>query len=188
MCCCSVTESCTTLCEPVDCSSMPGFPVLHYLPEFAQTHVHWVNDAVQPSPLLPPSPPAINLAQHQSLFQRVGSSHQVAQVLKYWSFSLSISPYNRYSELISFRIDPFDLLAVQGTLILTQHLYSSPLLLSGGASSEPYSQRSKGTGRNDLRIFYPKMVKCSEDRWKANKNEVVTRSYFSGEVRVCSSN
>ena len=82
----------------------------------------------------------------------------------YWSFSFSISPSNKYSGLISFRIDQFDLLAVQGTLILTQHLYSSPLLLSGGASSEPYSQRSKGTGRNDLRIFYPKMVECSEDR------------------------
>ena len=56
-CCCSVTRSCLTLCDPMDCS-MPGFPVLHYLPEFAQTHVNWVNGAVQPShPLLPPSPP-----------------------------------------------------------------------------------------------------------------------------------
>ena len=66
--CCSVTQSCLTLCDPMDCST-PGFPVLHYLPEFAQTHVHWVGDAVQPSHLLsPPSPPALSLSQHRGLF------------------------------------------------------------------------------------------------------------------------
>ena len=66
-CCCSTTKSCPTLCNPMDCR-MPGFPVLHYLPEFAQTHVHWVSDAIQPShPVLSPSP-APNLSQHQSLF------------------------------------------------------------------------------------------------------------------------
>ena len=65
--CCSVVKSCLTLYDPVDCS-MPGFPVLHHLLEFAKTHVHWVSDAIQPShPLLPPSPPALNLSQHQSL-------------------------------------------------------------------------------------------------------------------------
>ena len=75
-CCCSVTQSC-----PMNCST-PGFPVFHYRLEFAQTHVHWVNDAIQPShPLLPPSF-AFNLSQHQGLFQRVGSSHQVAKVLE----------------------------------------------------------------------------------------------------------
>ena len=64
-------------------SSTPGFPVLHHLPEFAQTHVHWVADAIQPSyPLLPSSPPAFNLSQHQGLFQWLGSSHQVAKVLE----------------------------------------------------------------------------------------------------------
>ena len=67
-CCCLVDEPCPTLYDPIDCS-MPGFPVLHYLPGFAQTHVHWVSGAVQPShPLLPPSPPALNLSQHQELF------------------------------------------------------------------------------------------------------------------------
>ena len=67
-CCCSVAKSCLTLCDPMDCST-PGFPVLHYLPEFTQTHVHWVGDAIQPShPLLLPSP-ALNLSQHQGLFQ-----------------------------------------------------------------------------------------------------------------------
>jgi len=67
--CCSVTQSCQTLCDPMDCSP-PGFPVLHYLSEFAQTHVHWVSDAMQPShPLLLPSPPVLNLSQHQGLFR-----------------------------------------------------------------------------------------------------------------------
>jgi len=62
---------------------MPGFPVLNYLPEFAQTHVHWVGDTIQPSyPLLPPSPLALNLSQHQGLFQWVGCLHQVAKVLE----------------------------------------------------------------------------------------------------------
>ena len=101
-----------------DC--MPGFPVLLYFPEFAQTHIHWVGDAIQPShPLSPTSPPALNLSQHQGLFQWVGSSHQVA---KYWSFSFGISPSNEYLGLVSFRIDCFDLLAIQGPLkSLLQH-------------------------------------------------------------------
>ena len=70
------------LCVPMDCST-PGFPVLHYPLEFAQTHIHWVGDAIQPSCLLsPPSPPAFNLSQHQGLFQWVGSLYQVAKELK----------------------------------------------------------------------------------------------------------
>ena len=82
-CCCAVTKSCPTLCNPMD-HSMPGLPVHHQLPEFTQTHVHWVGDAIQLShPLLPPSPPAFNLSQHQGLFQRVSSSHQVAKVLEF---------------------------------------------------------------------------------------------------------
>ena len=67
--CCSVTQSCLTLCDPMDCS-IPGFPVLHYLLEFAQIHAHWIDDAIQPShPLSSPSPPVFNLSQHQGLFQ-----------------------------------------------------------------------------------------------------------------------
>ena len=67
------------LCDPMDCS-MPGFPVLQYLPEFTQTHVHWVSDAIQPShPLSPPSPPALSFSLNQGLFQWVGSSLSVAQ-------------------------------------------------------------------------------------------------------------
>ena len=75
----------------MDCST-PGFSVLHHLPEFAQTHVHQVGDAIQPShPLSSPFPPAFNLSQHQGLFQRVGSSHQVAKVLELYVFGNSIS-------------------------------------------------------------------------------------------------
>ena len=79
----SVAQSCPTLCDPITCS-MPGLPVHHQLPEFTQTHVHWVSDAIQPShPLLSPSPPAFNLFQHQGLFQWVNSSHEVAKVLEF---------------------------------------------------------------------------------------------------------
>ena len=80
-CCCSVAWSCLALCHPMDCT-MPGFPVLHCLLEFAQTHVHWISDAIQTSHLLlPPSSPALNLSKHQGLFQWVGSSYQVAKAL-----------------------------------------------------------------------------------------------------------
>ena len=78
----SVTQSCLTLCDTMDCST-PGFPVHRQLQKLAQTHVHWVGDAIQPShPLLSPSPPAFNLSQHQGLFQWVSTSQQVAKVLE----------------------------------------------------------------------------------------------------------
>ena len=79
----SVTQSCPTLFNPMDCST-PGFPVHHQLLELAQTHVHQVDDAIQPSHLLAsPSPPAFNLSQHQDRFQWIGSSHEVAKVLEF---------------------------------------------------------------------------------------------------------
>ena len=125
-CCCSAAKSCPTLCNPMDCSTL-GFPVLHYLPDFAQTHVHWVRDAVQLAhPLLPP-PFDFHLSQHQGLFQWVSSSHLLADVLE---LQLSISPSSKYSGLISFRIGWFDLLAVQGTLkSLLQHHHSKASIL-----------------------------------------------------------
>ena len=81
--CCSVAKLCPALCNPAKCP-MLGFPVLHYLLQFAQIHVHWVNDAIQTAhSLLPPSPPAFNLSQNQGLFQWViSSSHRVAKVLE----------------------------------------------------------------------------------------------------------
>ena len=79
----SVTQSCSTLCDLMN-RSTPGLPVHHQLPEFTQTHVHWVGDAIQPShPLSSPSPPAFNLSQHQGLFKWVSSSHQVAKLLEF---------------------------------------------------------------------------------------------------------
>ena len=82
-CCCSVAKLCLAVFNPKDCST-PGFPVLPYHLEFSQTHVHWVGNAIQPShPLLSPSPPAINLSQHQCLFQWFGSLHQVAKILEF---------------------------------------------------------------------------------------------------------
>ena len=84
-CCCSAVKSAKSLilCDPL-CCSMPGCTVLHYYPEFAQIHVHGVTDALQSSHLLlPPSPPALNLSQHQGLVQGVGSLHQVAKVLEH---------------------------------------------------------------------------------------------------------
>ena len=109
----SVAQSCLTLCDPIDCSP-PGFPVHLQLPELAQTHVRWVSDATQPSyPLSSLSLPAFNFPSFR-VFSN-GSVHPVRWA-KYWSFSFSISPSNEYPGLISFRIDWFDLLAVQGTL------------------------------------------------------------------------
>ena len=127
----SVAQSCLTLCDPIDCST-PGLPVHHQLLELAQTHVHWVGDAIQPShPLSSSSPPAFSLSQH-----RVFSNESVLHIRwpQYWSFSFSISPPNEYSWLISFRIDWFDLLAVQGTLkSLLQHRSSKVSILRHSA-------------------------------------------------------
>ena len=79
----SVAQSCLTLCDPMN-HSAPGLPVHHQLPEFTQTHIHWVGDATQPShPLSSASPPAPNPSQHQNLFQWVNSSHEVAKVLEF---------------------------------------------------------------------------------------------------------
>ena len=107
----SVTQSCPTLCYPINCST-PGLSVHHQLPEFTKTHVRRVSDAIQPShPLSVPSSPAPNPSQHQGLFQWVNSSHEVAKVLE---FQLHISPSNEHPGLVSFRMDWLDLLAVQG--------------------------------------------------------------------------
>ena len=104
----SVAQSCPTLCDPMN-HSMPGLPVHHQLPEFTQTHVHQVSDAIQPShPLSSPTPPSIRVFSNKSTL--------CIRWPKYWSFSFNISPSNEHPELISFRMDWLDLLAVQGTL------------------------------------------------------------------------
>ena len=145
---------------------MPGFPVLHHLPELAQTEVHWVSDAIQPSHPLLPTSPALNLSQDFNLFQWVGSSHQEAKAsaleLHHWSFSFSISHSNEYSGLISFRIDWLDLLAVQGTLkSLLQHHSSKASILW-------YS------------VFF--MIQLSHPYMTTGKNLALTRQNFVGKV------
>ena len=129
--------------------STPGLPVHHHLPEFTQTHVHRVRDAIQPShPGSSPSPSLPNLSQHQSLFQWVILLISI-YFAKYWSFSFSISPSNEYSGLISFRMDWLDILAVQATLkSLLQHHSSKASILRSSALlivqlSHPYMTTGK---------------------------------------------
>ena len=122
-----LAKSCPTLCDPKDCS-MPGFPVLCYLLEFTQTHVHWVSDAIQPSHLCHP------LLLLPSIFPsiRVFSNESALCIRwpKYWSFSFNISPSNEHPGLISFRMVWLDLLAVQGILkSLLQHHSSKASIL-----------------------------------------------------------
>ena len=143
----SVAQLCLTHCDPMDCST-PGLPVHHQLRELTQTQVHQVA-----------SPPAFNLSQHQGLFQLVSSSHQWP---KYWSFSFSISPSNEYSGLISFRMDLFYLLAVQGTLkSLLQHHSSKASVLRPSA-------------------FF--MVQLSHPYVTTGKTIALTRQTFVGKV------
>ena len=139
----SVTQSCLTLCDPMNCSK-PGLPVHHQLLEFTQTHVHRVGDAIQPShPLSSPSPPA-----------PASESFPMSQLLcmrwpKYRSFSFSIIPSREHRGLISFRMDWLDLLAVQGTLkSLLQHHSSKASILRRSAFftvqlSHPYITTGK---------------------------------------------
>ena len=122
----SVDQSCLTLCDPMD-SSTPGFPVHHQLPELAQTHIHQISDAIQPShPLLSPYPSALS-------FPASGASPK-SQIRwpKHWSFSFNISPSNENPGLISFMMDWLDLLAVQETLksLLQYHSSKASVLRS----------------------------------------------------------
>ena len=118
----SVAQLCPALCNPMDCS-MPGFPAHHQLPELTQTHVHKVDDAIQPSD--PLRPLLLLLSVIPSI--RVLSNESVLCIRwpKYWNFSFSISPSNEYSGLISFRMDWLDLLAAQGTLKILLQNHSS---------------------------------------------------------------
>ena len=134
-------------CDPMNCST-PGLPVHHHLLEFTQTHVHQVRNAIQPShPQSSTSPPAPNPSQHQSLFQWVNSSHELAKVLESFGFSIIVS--KEILGLISFRMDWLDLLAVQGTLkSLLQHHSSKSSILRRSAIftvqlSHPYMTTGK---------------------------------------------
>ena len=142
----SVTQSCLTLCDPVN-RSTPGLPGHHQLPEFTLTHVHRVRDDIQPShPLSSPSPPAPNPSHHQGLFQE---STPRMRWPKYWSFSFNISPSNEHPGLISPRMDRLDLLAVQRILkSLLQHHSSKGSIFQHSAFfivqlSHPYMTTGK---------------------------------------------
>ena len=155
----SVQSLCPTHCDPMDCG-MPGLPVHHQLPEFTQTHVHWVSDAIQLShPLSSSSPSTFNLPSI-----RVFSNESVLCIRwpKYWSFSFSISPSNEHPGLISFRMDWLDLLTVQGTL---KHL------LQQNSSTASILQCS---------AFF--MVQLSHSYMTTGKTIALTRWTFVGKV------
>ena len=159
-------QPCPTLCDPMN-RSTPGLPIHHQLPEFTQTHVHWVGDAIQPShPLSSPSPPdpippSIRVFSKESALRLRWPKH--------WSFSFSISPSNEYPGLISFRMDWLDLLAVQGTLKnLLQHHSSKASILWRSAFftvqlSHPYMTTGK-TIALSRRTFVGKVMSLLYDK------------------------
>ena len=141
----SVTQSCPTLCDSMDCSR-PGLPVHHQLPGLTQIHIHRVGDAIQPPhPLSSPS-----LAFNLSL--RIFSNESVLHIRwpKDWSFGFSISPSNEYTGLISFRIDWFDLLAAEGTLksLLQHHSSKASILLRSAFFMVQFSHLYMTTGKS----------------------------------------
>ena len=153
------TQSCPTLCDPMN-RSMPGLPVHHQLPEFAQTRVHQVSDVVQPShpqssPSSPAPPPSIRVFSNESTLRM--------RWPKYRSFSFSITPSKEHPRLISFRMDWLDLLGVQGTLkSLLQHHSSKASILQRSAFftvqlSHPYMTTGK-TIALTRRIFVDKVI------------------------------
>ena len=141
-----VAQSCPTLCSPMN-RSTPDLPIHHQLPEFTQTHVHWVSDAIQPShPLSSPSPPALNLSQHQGLFKWVSPSHQVAKVLE---FQLQHQP---------FRWTP-------RTDLLSDGLVGSPCSPRDSQESSPIPQ-FKSTNSLALSFLYSPTLASIQDHWK----------------------
>ena len=147
----SVPQSCPTLCDPMNCSTL-GLHAYHQLLEFTQTHVHQVGDAIQPSHprlspstlLLPPIPPSIRVFSNESTLR--------IRWPKYWSFSLNVSPSNEHPGLISSRMDWLDFLAVQGTLkSLLQHCSSKvSILLHSAFFIVQFSHPYMTTGKPEL--------------------------------------
>ena len=156
----SVTQSCPTLCDPMN-HSTPGLPVHHQLPEFTQTHVHRVRDAIQPSHLLsspsplPPIPPSIRVFSNESTLRM--------RWPRYWSFSCSIILSKEIPGLISFRMDWLDLLAVQGTLksLLRHHSSKASILRCSAFFTVQLSHSYMTTGKTialTRRTFVGKVV------------------------------
>ena len=142
----SVTQSCPTLCDPMN-RSTPGLSVHHQLPEFTQTHIHRVSDAIQPShPLSSPSPPAPNSSQHQSLFQLVISSHEVAKVLEFQLY--------HHSFLRNPRAD-----------LLQNGLVGSPCSPRDSQESSPTPQ-FKSINSSALSLLHSPTLTSIHDHWK----------------------
>ena len=142
----SVAQSCRTLCDPMN-HSTPGLPVHHQLPEFTQTHVHRVSDAIQPShPLSSPSPPT-PIPPSIRVFSNESTLHM--KWPKYWSFSFSIGPSKEHPGLIFFRMDWLDLLAVPGTLksLLQHHSSKASILLCSAFFTVQLSHPYMTTGK-----------------------------------------
>ena len=145
----SITKLCTTLCNPMDCS-MPGSPLLHYLPEFAQTHVHWIGDSIRSShPLSPTSPPALNLSQNQGLLQWVGPSYLVDKVLE----------LQHQSSQLTFRVD-----------FLQNWLVWSPCCSRGSQDSSPAPQLGS-LNPSVLSLLYGPTLTSIHDYWKNHSFE-----------------
>ena len=151
----SVTQSCPTLCNPVDCH-MPGLPVHHQLPEFTQTHLHGVGNAIHlilcgPLLCLPSIFPSIRVFSNKSVLH--------IRLPKYWNFSFNISLSNEHSGLISFKMDRLDLLAVQGTLksLLQHHSLETSILWHSTLFivqlSHPYMTTGKTTALTRLPLL-----------------------------------
>ena len=158
----SVAQSCLTLCNPMDCST-PGLPVHRQLLELAQTHVHRVSDAIQPSHLLlSPSPPAFNLSQHQGFFQWVSSSHQVAKALE-------LQLQHQSFQWI-FRTD-----------LLQNGLVGSPCSPRDSQESSPTPQ-FKSINSSVLSFLYSSALTSMHDSWE--KTIALTRRTFVGNVSV----
>ena len=148
--CYSVTPSCVTLCDPMDCST-PGFPVRHQLLELNQTHVHWVGDAIQPShPLPSPSPPAPNLSQHQGLLQWVRSSHQLAKVMG----ASAITPCNEYSGSTSFRLRTIALTRWTFVCREVSLLFNSAFLPNHKHLSDDFSWQCSGLNNAQWKLVH----------------------------------
>ena len=142
----SVAQLCPTLCDPIDCST-PGLPVHHQLPEFIQTHVHWVSDAIKPShPLSSPSSPAFNLSQHQGLFKWVSCLHQVAKVLE---FQLQCQSFQW-----TLRTD-----------LLEDRLFGYPYSPRDSQESSPTPQ-FKSISSSGLSFLYSPTLTSIHDYWK----------------------
>ena len=140
----SVTQSCPTLCDPTN-HSMPGLPVHHQLPEFTQTHIHQVSDAIEPSrPLSSPFPPAPNPSQHQSLFQWVNFPHEVAKVLEFQHQSFQRTP----------RTD-----------LLSNGLFGSPCSPWASQESSPTPQ-FKSINSSALSFVHSPTLTSIHDYWK----------------------